>query len=221
MTRAAKRPEPAPTGPPPPDEAPLLHGLRSGDRAAFAELVRRHGGALLRFARSVTGNEAVAEEVVQETWIAALDGLGRFEGRSSLRTWLFHVIANKARTRAVRERRSVPFSALAGPEDEGAGGEEADAFDHAGGWKEPPGRWSEESPERLVADAETRAAIEAAIAALPASQRAVITLRDMEGLDGDEICNILGVTATNQRVLLHRARVRVRAALDRHLGGAR
>jgi RNA polymerase sigma-70 factor (ECF subfamily) len=222
MNRAAKQPgSPATAGPASPsNEAALLARLRSGDRAAFAELVRRHAGSLLRLARSLTRNEAVAEEAVQETWLAALDGLDRFEGRSSLRTWLFHILANKARTRAARERRSIPFSALADPDDGGAPSEEVEAFDAAGAWKAPPGSWSDATPERLAQDAETRAAVEAAIAGLPPGQRAVITLRDVEGLDADEICNVLAITVTNQRVLLHRARARVREALSRHLGGA-
>jgi RNA polymerase sigma-70 factor (ECF subfamily) len=162
----------------------------------------------------------VAEEVVQDTWLAALDGLDRFEGRASLRTWLFHIAANKARTRAAREGRSVPFSALGGTDD----GDEAPAerlFDGGGAWREPPGAWSEENPERLVQGAQTRAAIEAAIAALPEGQRAVITLRDLEGLETEEICGLLGISVTNQRVLLHRARARVRAALEDLLAGAR
>jgi RNA polymerase sigma-70 factor, ECF subfamily len=197
-----------------PDEPRLLERLRAGDRAAFATLVDLHGGALLRLATALLRDRSVAEEVVQDAWLAALDGLGGFEGRSSLRTWLFHVLANKARTRQAREGRSVPFSALAGPE----GGDEADPgpdrFDRGGMWKEPPGHWNEENPERLAQGAQTRAAIERAIAALPQAQRAVITLRDVEGLEAEEICALLGVTLANQRVLLHRARSKVRAALE-------
>ncbi len=222
MPEADKPPEPTSMGPPSSaaDEA-LLLGLRAGDRNAFAELVRRHSGALLRFARSFVRDPSLVQEVVQDTWVAALDGLEGFEGRSSLRTWLFRILANRARTRLTHEGRSVPFSALTGAD---AGDEPAldpDRFDRNGAWKDPPGGWSEENPERLVQGAETRVAIESAIAELPEAQRAVITLRDIEGLDTDEICNLLAITVTNQRVLLHRARAKVRQALAHHLSGAR
>ncbi|HET9553189.1 MAG TPA: sigma-70 family RNA polymerase sigma factor [Anaeromyxobacteraceae bacterium] len=201
------------------DERALVERLRKGDRAAFAALVARHGGALLRLASTLVRQRALAEEVVQETWLAALEGLDRFEGRSSLRTWLFHILANRARTRAVREGRSVPFSALGDPADDEPA-VDPDRFTQGGGWREPPGGWGAEDPERLALGAETRAVIEAAIAALPESQRAVITLRDVEGLEAEEICALLGVTVTNQRVLLHRARARVRRALEEHLEAA-
>ncbi len=202
------------------DERGLLERLRAGDRAAFASLVARHGGALLRLAMAFVKDRPLAEEIVQDTWLAALDGIDGFEGRAALRTWLFHIVANKARTRIAREGRSVPFSALSGSE----GGDPAvdpDRFEQGGMWKDPPGPWSEENPERLAQGVETRAAIEAAIAALPEAQRAVITLRDVEGLETEEICNLLGVTVSNQRVLLHRARSKVRQALETYMAGAR
>jgi RNA polymerase sigma-70 factor (ECF subfamily) len=200
------------------DEWGLLARLRAGDRAAFAALVGRHAGSLLRVATSLVRDRAVAEEVVQETWLGALTGLDAFEGRSSLRTWLFQILVNRARTRFAREGRTVPFSALPA-----AGDPEVDPgrFDERGGWREPPGAWTEEDPERLAMGAETRAAIEAAIQELPEAQRAVMTLRDIEGLPTEEICNLLSITVTNQRVLLHRARARVRQALERRLGGVR
>jgi RNA polymerase sigma-70 factor (ECF subfamily) len=200
-------------------DAALLKRLRAGDQAAFATLLDRHGGALLRLARTFVKVPAVAEEVVQDTWLAALDGLAGFEGRSSLRTWLFRILANRARTRAVKEGRSVPWSSL-GPQDDGPA-VDPESFQADGHWREPVTGWTEDDPERLVLGAETRAAIEAAIAALPEGQRAVITLRDVEGVEAEEACQILGLTETNQRVLLHRARARVRAALHQHLGGAR
>jgi RNA polymerase sigma-70 factor (ECF subfamily) len=202
------------------DEDALLLRLRAGDRAAFVALVQRHGGAMLRFARFFTKSSPLAEDLVQETWVAALEGLQSFEGRSSLRTWLFRILANKARTRLARERRSVPFSSLASPDEEKPS-VDADRFGPSGAWDDPPVPWSEEDPERLAQGVETRAAIEAAIAGLPEAQRAVITLRDIDGLDTEEICNLLAITVTNQRVLLHRARAKVRQALERHLGGAR
>ena len=219
MSRAApsrKETDAAATG-----EGVLLERLRAGDRAAFATLVTRHGGALLRFATTFVKDRSLAEEVVQDAWVAALDDIDGFEGRASLRTWLFHIVANGARTRMARESRSVPFSAFAGPAEGDDPAVNPDRFDERGMWKDPPGPWSEENPERLAHGTETRAAIEQAIAALPEAQRAVITLRDIEGLETDEICNLLGVTVSNQRVLLHRARARVRRALEKHLSGAR
>jgi RNA polymerase sigma-70 factor (ECF subfamily) len=200
-------------------DAGLLVRLKAGDRAAFAALIQRHAGSLLRVARSLVRDQATAEELVQETWLALLTGLEAFEERSSLRTWLFRICVNKARTRFVRDGRTVPFSAL-----DGMGGGASlgsDPFDEDGAWRDPPSAWNEENPERLAMGAETRAAIEACIGELPETQRAVLTLRDVEGLEADEICNLLSITLTNQRVLLHRARARLREALEARLGGAR
>jgi RNA polymerase sigma-70 factor (ECF subfamily) len=219
MVPPREQPPSGPAGTPDPAEAALLARLRQGDAAAFEALVDRHGGPLLRLARSFVKVPAVAEEVVQDTWLAALDGLAGFEGRSSLRTWLFRILANKARTRAVREGRSVPWSSL-GPGDDGPS-VDPDCFQPDGHWKQAITGWTEEDPERLALGAETRAAIEAAIGALPENQRAVITLRDVEGVEAEEACAILGLSEANQRVLLHRARTRVRMALHDHLGGAR
>jgi len=201
-----------------PDDASLVGAAGAGDRDAFAALVVRHGAALQRFARLFLRDAAAAEEVVQDTWLAALDGLDRFEGRSSFRTWLFRILANRARTRAVRDGRSVPFSAMAS--EEGDEGVDPARFRPGGHWGDPPSGWQEESPERLALRAETREVLEAAIAQLPEGQRAVIVLRDVEGVATDEICNLLGITETNQRVLLHRARTRVRAALERYMKGS-
>lgn len=155
---------------------------------------------------------------MQETWLAVFTGLERFEGRSSLKTWLFRILTNKAKTRGEREGRIVPFSTFVGDGDEGETAVDADRFvgpdhRHSGAWAAPPRGVPE---ERLLA-AETRARIESAIAALPPNQRAVITLRDVEGLSAEEACNVLGVSETNQRVLLHRARSKVRAAFEQYL----
>jgi RNA polymerase sigma-70 factor (ECF subfamily) len=173
---------------------------------------------MLRIAMLYVSSRAVAEEVVQETWLAVLTGLERFEGRSTLKTWLFRILTNKAKTRGQREGRTLPFSALAtdGDEDQTAVG--VDRFlgpdnRNAGHWAAPPRGVPE---ERLLAG-EARARIETAIAALPDNQRAVITLRDVEGLSAEEACNVLGVSETNQRVLLHRARSKVRAAFEQYL----
>jgi RNA polymerase sigma-70 factor (ECF subfamily) len=206
--------------PPPQDEAELVRRLKSGDRQAFAALVALHGGGLLRLAMTFMKDKSLAQEIVQDTWLAALDGIETFEGRSALRTWLFHITANKARTRLSREGRSVPFSSLTSTDDDDAG-VSPDRFDQRGMWKDPPGPWSEENPERLAQGAQTRAVIEQAIAQLPDSQRAVITLRDIEELDPDEICGLLGITLNNQRVLLHRARTKVRMTLEAYMAGAR
>ena len=199
-------------------DAQLIERVRAGDRAAFGGLVRRHAGALLRLARVFVREEAVAEEVVQDTWVAVLEGLDGFEGRASFRTWLYRILANRARTRALREGRSVPFSALAGAQDNPPA-VDPERFDAAGMWRDPPAAWTEDTPERLALAAETRAVMEGAVAALPPAQRAVLMLRDEEGLETEEICNLLDVTVTNQRVLLHRARTHVRQALERHARG--
>jgi RNA polymerase sigma-70 factor (ECF subfamily) len=212
-------PPPAAAPPAPTHRQRALDRLRAGESAAFTELVGRHGGALLRLATTFLKDRSVAEEVVQDTWLAALDGLDAFEGRSSLRTWLFSILANRARTRAVREGRSVPWSSLEGETDGPA--VDPSRFHADGHWIEAQRRWSEEDPERLVAGAQTRATIERAIAALPPAQRAVVVLRDVEGLETEEICNLLGLSVTNQRVLLHRARARLREGLAEYLGGAR
>jgi RNA polymerase sigma-70 factor (ECF subfamily) len=202
------------------DDAELVRRIRTGDRTAFTGLVRRHGGALLRLARVFVRDEPLAEEVVQDTWVAVLDGLDGFEGRASFKTWVYRILANRARTRATREGRTVPFSALAAGDDD-APGLNPERFDEGGMWRDPPVGWSEETPERLALAAETRAVMEAAVAALPPGQRAVLVLRDEDGLETEEICNLLGLTVTNQRVLLHRARTRVRQAIEAHMRGRR
>jgi RNA polymerase sigma-70 factor (ECF subfamily) len=200
-------------------ERELLESLRQGDERAFGRLVDGHGAAMLRVARLYCRDRAVAEEVVQEAWLGVLRGIERFEGRSSLRTWLFRIVANVAKTRAVREARSVPFSALVGAEEEGPSvGPEAfrgpeDKWE--GHWATPPVDWGR--PEEQLLSAETRAVIAEAIDALPDGQRLVISLRDVEGWTAEEVCNVLELSETNQRVLLHRARTRVRHALDDYL----
>jgi RNA polymerase sigma-70 factor (ECF subfamily) len=195
----------------------LVDGLRAGDEAAFVELVRRYGPSMLRVAQLYVRSRAVAEEVVQEAWVGVLNGISRFEGRSSLRTWIFRILTNTAKTRAVREGRSVPFSALT-PEDEGPS-VDPDRFlgpgeRYAGHWASPPASWGPD--DRLVA-AETLAVFEAEIEALPPAQSLVITMRDVEGWSAEEVCNTLDLSETNQRVLLHRARTKVRRALEEYL----
>jgi RNA polymerase sigma-70 factor (ECF subfamily) len=204
-------------------DAALLARLRAGDQAAFATLVDRHATSMLRVAQLYVPSRAVAEEVVQDTWLAVLRGLEAFEGRSSLKTWLFTILANRARTRGVRERRTVPFAALAAAEATGDFlAVDASRFlpaDHERWphhWATPPRRW-EESPELSLESTETLALVREVIEHLPEMQRLVITLRDLEEWDGAEVRNALQISESNQRVLLHRARSKVRAALERHL----
>ncbi len=201
-----------------PQDAKLVEGLRAGDEEAFAALMREYGAGMLRVAQMFVSSRAVAEEVVQEAWLGVLKGIGRFEGRSSLKTWLFRIVANTAKTRGVRESRSIPFSALG--ED---GGDDAtvdpDRFlgsgeRFPGHWAVPPQSWAPEA--RLLAD-ETLRVVERAIDQLPPAQRAVITMRDVQGFTSDEVCNALDLTETNQRVLLHRARAKVRSGLEEYM----
>jgi RNA polymerase sigma-70 factor (ECF subfamily) len=207
-----------------PDER-VVAALRAGDERVFVELVRAHHALLHRTAMTYVSSRAVAEEVVQETWLAVLQDLERFEGRSSLRTWIFRIAANIGRTRAARERRSRPFSSMPGRAHDDAGSAlDPESFlsaDHPawpGHWARRPVPW--ETPEERLLSRETRAVIRAAVERLPPSQRLVVTLRDIEGWSAEEACDALELTAANQRVLLHRARSKVRAALERHLGAA-
>ena len=199
----------------PESENRLVAALRAGDEEAFAMLVRRHHASLKRVARAYVSTDAVAEEVVQETWLAAIGAIDRFEQRATVKTWLFHILTNKARTRGVRERRAVPFAALAGNDDGPAVAPERfqrDGDAWPGHWAIPPRPW--EDPERRLESLEAREHLRAAIAALPSTQQAVLTLRDVEGLDADEVCDLLDLSAGNQRVILHRARAKVRDALE-------
>jgi len=201
------------------EEMRLVDGLRAGDEAAFVELMRRYGASMLRIAQMYVRSRAVAEEVVQEAWLAVFKGIGRFEGRSSLKTWLFRILTNTAKTRAVREGRSIPFSALAGAEEEGPS-VDPDRFlgpeeRFPGHWSAPPTAWAD--PEERLGAAEALDVIKAEIEKLPPAQALVITMRDIEGFGSEEVCNALEISETNQRVLLHRARTRVRRALEDYL----
>ena len=187
-------------------EAELVERLRAGDEGAFAAVVRAHHAALIRLARTVVGSSAVAEEVVQDTWLAVIRGVERFEGRSALRTWLFKILMNRARSTATRERRTE--AALVPDEDR---------FDAAGAWASPPVPWSERVEERLVA-AHAAAIVRDLLDTLPEAQRQVVVLRDVEGLAPSEVTELLGISDGNQRVLLHRGRARLRAGLEAKLG---
>jgi len=206
------------------DDLEQLEALRNGDERAFASLVDRYYGSLLRLAMAYVPSRAVAEEVVQETWVGVLEGLSCFEGRSSLKTWIFRILTNRAKTRGQRERRYEPMG-LGGDSGDNLDGSAVDPdrflksgyfVDH---WVSQPNAWEDETPERLLLSKETRAQIEKAIEALPPTQRQVITLRDIEEVSSQEVCNILDITETNQRVLLHRARSKVRRTLEPYMEG--
>jgi RNA polymerase sigma-70 factor (ECF subfamily) len=208
----------------PDDESTLIDALRHRDEAAFAVLVRRYAGPMLRLAQLYARSAAVAEEVVQEAWLGVLQGIERFEARSSFKTWLFRILVNRARTRADREARTMPFSSVGmeNPADTEERAVPVERFRPAGDpvapfhWGAPPRSWGM-SPEDQLLSQETMDVVARAIAALPAAQREVVTLRDVEGLTAEEVCNVLEISDTNQRVLLHRGRSRLRAALERHL----
>ncbi len=205
----------------PRDERQLVLALRCRDEAAFEALVEEYHVPLRRFALTFVRSGAVADEVVQETWLGVLRGIDRFEGRSSLKTWIFQILTNTAKTRAEREGRTVPLSALAGLDADDPAVDPSRFFDEQherwpGHWAAPPSRW-DELPEEALLGHETLAVLEETIALLPEMQRRVIELRDVEGWTSQEVCDLLGLSEANQRVLLHRARSKARAALEQHL----
>ena len=203
------------------DETELVASLRAGDEAVFESLIDLHHGSLLRLAMVYTRTRAVAEEIVQDTWLGVLKGIHRFEGRSSLKTWIFRILLNRARTVAKRESRTIPFSALFDPGEPGEPAVDPSRFtpdDHPepGGWATYPSIWGENPEQRLLMK-ETLDFIARAIEALPDAQREVITLRDVEACTASEVCDLLAISEGNQRVILHRARSKVRQALEDHL----
>jgi RNA polymerase sigma-70 factor (ECF subfamily) len=191
----------------------LLDRLRLGDEQAFVALVQRYRPSMLRIAACYVPGPAIAEEVVQDTWLAVLRGLSGFEGRSSVRTWLFRILVNRARTTGVRERRSVPLGEDLAP------AVDQSRFDAAGNWLVPPAHWHDQVDDRLVAE-RMAVRIRTAIMDLPARQREVVTLRDLEGLGSVEVCGVLEISEANQRVLLHRGRSRLRTVLETEFGRA-
>ena len=204
------------------NERELVEALRAGDESAFAALVDRYHPSLVRLARMYVREQSVAEEVAQETWLAVLNGIDRFEGRSSLKTWLFRILTNRAKTRGERERRSVPFSSIVDADEPAVDPDRfrSEGDQYPGGWKENPAPWEGDPEDRLLAG-EARALILEEIEKLPPNQRAVITLRDIEGFGSEEVRNVLELSDTNQRVLLHRARAKVRRALEQYMGEAK
>ena len=205
------------------DDDVLVDALRRGDQSAFEWMIDRYTPSLRRLARSYVSTDAVADEAVQETWLAVLTGIDRFEQRASLKTWLHRVLVNVARSRGVKEHRSIPFASLGSDLDDEpavpADRFQASAARHPGHWAAPPTPWDEDPHGRLAA-AETLAVVGAAISRLAPAQQTVIRLRDIEGWSADEVCNALTISETNQRVLLHRARSKVREALGAHFEGS-
>ncbi len=198
------------------DEA-FVARLRAGDERAFRDLVTALHGSLQRLARAYSRDDSVIEEAVQETWVGVFRGIAAFEGRSPLRSWIFSILVNQAKKLAVRAHtRAQREPAL---DDLAEGDPLAGAFFEDGHWREPPSPWDPQDPETAFLTAEAQEVIVAALESLPESQRRVVLLRDVEGMGSEEVCNILGITGTNERVLLHRGRVRVRQALDAYLRG--
>ncbi len=201
-------------------EAELVERLRAGDGNAFTELVREHHGSLMRLASSFVPSRAVAEEVVQETWLAVIKGLARFEQRSSLKTWITSILVNIAKTRGIKERRTVPLGSLGSDAGDGGPSVDPDRFTGPpgrGAWSDPPAHWSD-LPAETVVSGETFALVEETVGTLPDNQRWVVMLRDVEGWASRDVCDLLGISEANQRVLLHRGRSVVRAALEQRFG---
>jgi RNA polymerase sigma-70 factor (ECF subfamily) len=209
-----------------PDDVLLVKRLRAGDEHAFAWIVEEWSPMMLRVARSFVSTPASAQEIVQEAWLAVVRGLDRFEARSSLRTWVFRILTNLAKTRGVREARTVPMSALAGDEGDGAPIVDPDRF--RGADDQWPGHWKPDgaprpwhpSPEQAVLAGEIRSRLASALELLPARQRVVVSLRDVHGLSSEEVCDALDISAANQRVLLHRARGKLRLELEDYYRGS-
>jgi RNA polymerase sigma-70 factor (ECF subfamily) len=188
----------------------LVRRLRAGDESAFAEAVNTYHSSMVRLAQTFVSSRAVAEEVAQDTWLAVLKGIDHFEGRSSLKTWIFRILANRARSTGVHEQRTTPVDLT----DEAT--VDSRRFDAVGAWSDPPAHWSDEVVDRL-SSGPLVAQVRAGISELPEGQRAVVTLRDLDGLSSKDVCDVLGISQANQRVLLHRGRSRIRALLELEL----
>lgn len=204
-------------------EVGLLARLRQGDEGMFDALVTRHHSALIRMAMGYVADREVAAEVVQDTWMAVVEGLDRFEGRSSLRTWIFGIMIHKAKDRGVREKRHTTFSSFKSSDDDGHDTVDPSRFhrsgEWAGHWAFPPQPWDDQTPEKLLASQQAVTAMNRAIEALPRTLKDVLILRDVEGVDAKKVCEILKITETNLYVRLHRARERVRQAVETYLEG--
>jgi len=206
-------------------EDTLMARLRRGDEGAFDELVNQQHGTLIRMAMGYVADREVAEEVVQDTWMAVIGSLNRFEGRSSLRTWVCGILIHKAKDRGVREKRHTTFSAFESYDDDNEEAVDPSRFQQsgewAGHWAFPPQPWDDQTPEKLLASQQAVNAMQRAIEALPATLKEVLILRDVEGVEAKEACEMLKITETNLYVRLHRARERVRAAVETYLEGGK
>ena len=206
-------------------EDALIARLRHGDEGAFDELVNQHHSALIRMAMGYVADREVAEEVVQDTWMAVIESLNRFEGRSSLRTWICGILIHKAKDRGVREKRHTTFSDFASHDDDQDEAVDPSRFQQtgewAGHWAFPPQPWDDQTPEKLLASQQAVNAMQRAIEVLPATLKEVLFLRDVKGVDAKEVCELLNITETNLYVRLHRARERVRAAIETYLEGGK
>jgi RNA polymerase sigma-70 factor (ECF subfamily) len=202
-------------------EADLIDRLRGGDEAAFVRLINTYSASLRRLALAFVSSEALAEEVVQETWLAVLTGIARFEGRSSIKTWIFKILTNRAKTRAIREKRTINFSQLEDPLEPGQPAVDPARFLPAshpiwpGHWASPLENWSA-SAEDAVVGREMMGVLQRELDRLPPAQRVVVALRDMQGWPAAEVCEVLGLSEANQRVLLHRGRSRLRGVLENY-----
>lgn len=218
-----RKPKPSQPTSLPKGEAAFVARLRRGDEGAFDEMVNRHHSALIRMAMGYVADREVAEEVVQDTWLAVIESLDRFEGRSSLRTWIFGIMIHKAKDRGVREKRHTTFSAFESVDDDNEEAVDPSRFQQsgewAGHWAFPPQPWDDLTPEKLLASQQAVKAMNQAIEALPSNLKDVLILRDIEGVETKEACEILKITETNLYVRLHRARERVRQAVETHLSG--
>lgn len=191
------------------EDEELVEAIAKGDRAAFAKLYQRYNAPMVRLATAILRNRASAEEVAQDAWVSILKNIDKFEGRSRLAAWIFTILTNAARSRARRDGRHISF------DDHGQGNALADAFDGTGHWKDTPALWEEVTPERLIEGKNLLHHVAAAIDKLPEAQRAVMILRGQQGLDAEEVCEALGISPGNMRVLLHRARLALREEIDR------
>jgi RNA polymerase sigma-70 factor (ECF subfamily) len=218
-----RKPEPSQSAAVVKGDVALLARLGQGDEMAFDELVTRHHSALIRMAMSYVADREVAEEVVQDTWMAVIEGFARFEGRSSLRTWIFGIMIHKAKDRGVREKRHTTFSSFESIDDDSDETVDPSRFyqsgEWAGHWAFPPQPWDDQTPEKLLASQQAVDVMNRVIKALPRTLQDVLILRDVEGVDSKEICEILKITETNLYVRLHRARERVRQAVEIYLEG--
>ncbi len=199
-----------------PADSEIIARLKAGDEATFLGLVRRHQDTMIRVSMRYCRSRSVAEEIVQDSWVAVLDGLDRFEGRSSFKTWMYRIVVNRSITRAKREGKVVPLSSMA-PEGEDKVVDPS-RFSADGSWVDPPLSWGT-APDRQSDDEEIKRLVTEAIAKLPERQGLVIKLRDVQGLSGEDVCNLLDISPTNQRVLLHRARSKVRELLEDYYRG--